>query len=38
MQGRFRHLTEEDIKEIKKEIDAKWDYYMKIYGGNEGGK
>jgi pyruvate ferredoxin oxidoreductase beta subunit len=38
MQGRFRHLTEEDIEEIKKEIDAKWDYYMKIYGGNEDGK
>ncbi len=38
MQGRFRHLTEKDLEEIKREIDAKWDYYMKIYGGNEGGK
>jgi len=38
MQGRFRHLTDDDMKEIKRGIDAKWDYYMKIYGGNEGEK
>ncbi|MCD6512858.1 MAG: 3-methyl-2-oxobutanoate dehydrogenase subunit beta [Thermoplasmata archaeon] len=31
MQGRFRHLTEEDIKRIKEAIDEKWKYYMQIY-------
>jgi len=35
MQGRFRHLTEEDIKKIKEGIDAKWEYYIKAYGDVE---
>ena len=32
MQGRFRHLKEEDLKEIKKKLDEKWEYYRKMYG------
>ncbi len=34
MQGRFRHLTQEDLKKIREIIEAKWDYYKKVYGGN----
>jgi pyruvate ferredoxin oxidoreductase beta subunit len=30
-QGRFRHLKQEDIEEIKKALDEKWNYYKKIY-------
>ncbi|ADY00563.1 Pyruvate:ferredoxin oxidoreductase (POR), beta subunit [Vulcanisaeta moutnovskia 768-28] len=29
-QGRFVHLTEEDIKEIEKEIDEYWDYLARL--------
>ncbi len=29
-QGRFAHLTEEDIKEIEKEIDEYWDYLSRL--------
>ncbi|GAB6946570.1 pyruvate synthase subunit PorB [Vulcanisaeta sp. JCM 16161] len=29
-QGRFAHLTEEDIKEIEKEIDEYWDYLARL--------
>ncbi|BDR91560.1 pyruvate synthase subunit PorB [Vulcanisaeta souniana] len=29
-QGRFAHLTEENIKEIEKEIDEYWDYLSKL--------
>ena len=32
MQGRFRHLKEEDLKEIKKKLDEKWEYYRKMHG------
>lgn len=28
-QGRFRHLTEDDIKEIQRWIDSNWEYYTK---------
>ena len=31
LQGRFRHLTEEDIKKIKESIDEKWKHYMELY-------
>ncbi len=31
LQGRFRHLTEDDINKIKKTIDEKWKHYMKMY-------
>ena len=34
MQGRFRHLTQEDLEKIREIIEAKWDYYKKVYGGN----
>ncbi len=38
MQGRFRHLKEEDIKRIKENIDEKLDYLRKLYKkrGGEG--
>ena len=29
-QGRFAHLTEEDVKEIEKEIDEYWDYLARL--------
>ncbi|KUO83215.1 MAG: pyruvate synthase subunit PorB [Vulcanisaeta sp.] len=29
-QGRFSHLTEDDIKEIEKEIDEYWDYLARL--------
>ncbi len=29
-QGRFAHLTDDDIKEIEKEIDEYWDYLSKL--------
>lgn len=29
-QGRFQHLTEEDIKEIQRWIDQNWEYYIKL--------
>ena len=32
MQGRYRHLKEEDVKEIKRRLDEKWEYYKKMYG------
>jgi len=30
MQGRFRHLKQEDIEKIKRELDEKWEYYRKV--------
>jgi len=35
LQGRFRHLTEEDIEKIKKNIEEKWKRYKEIYGEEE---
>ena len=35
MQGRFRHLSEDDIKEIKHILDEKWKYYKQMYGKKE---
>lgn len=29
-QGRFRHLKEEDVERIKKELDEKWEHYRKM--------
>lgn len=29
-QGRFSHMTEADIKEMEKEIDAYWDYIVRL--------
>ena len=29
-QGRFSHLTEEDVREIEKEIDEYWDYLARL--------
>lgn len=31
MQGRFRHLKEEDIARIKQMVDEKWNEYKKLY-------
>ncbi|KAA0004094.1 MAG: 3-methyl-2-oxobutanoate dehydrogenase subunit beta [Thermoplasmata archaeon] len=30
MQGRFKHLTNEDIEEIKKELQERWEFYKKL--------
>ncbi len=30
MQGRFRHLKEEDIQKIKESIDKKWEYFKQM--------
>ena len=35
LQGRFRHLTEDDIKEIKRRLDEKWEHYKELYGRKE---
>ncbi|MGC9131991.1 MAG: pyruvate ferredoxin oxidoreductase, partial [Pyrobaculum sp.] len=30
LQGRFAHLTEEEIAELEKELDAYWQYLAKL--------
>ncbi|RLF37572.1 MAG: pyruvate synthase subunit beta, partial [Thermoplasmata archaeon] len=38
LQGRFRHLTPDDITEIKRELDARWEHYRQLYHAQQKGE
>jgi len=38
LQGRFRHLTPDDITEIKRELDARWEHYRQLYHSQQKGE
>jgi pyruvate ferredoxin oxidoreductase beta subunit len=37
-QGRFRHLTEDDFDIIRRDLDAKWEHYRRLYAAGKTGE